>query len=331
MKKRMTMTNDSFTGRTPAPERRFGPPSAGPGRRGLLLGGAVAIALVSGATGFALRGAPASAEVAPVETVTNQEFREALATRVEELDAAVVAGQELLDATDAQVADENTRADLRVQVAAAAAVRTSTGDSVGFPQLGDLSVEEAVDAFLPGYSALTVSVSDATSAAAASHDAWAYSELTGAMGAGQASLDASNGQVVDNAVRDSLSAAITTGQGIWDAGEGATLASETLAARDAIATAQTAVDGARAEWARAELGASLQAARPVLDGSSGQVIDNTVRDALYLAINHGQGLWDAGVSGASVTDTLASRDQINTTTSTVQGAVAQWQSQQPQG
>ncbi|GMA33793.1 hypothetical protein [Litorihabitans aurantiacus] len=230
--------------------------------------------------------------------------------------------------------DEATRTELANQVTAASAFSTALSDVeppvVATREGGDVVLAPDPD-FDPGVVALTDAVTAATEAVQASHTQWAYDRLSTAVQDADAALEASNGQVTDTSTRDTLSAALTTGQTLVDAGAEEAEASELTAAAESITTAQDDVESSRAQWLHDALTNRVSETQNVLNTSNGQVNDNAVRDALFLELAEARRILDAGPGATSPADVLAARDRLNTASAAVSEAVTQWQAGQPQG
>lgn len=291
----------------------------------LVAAGALACLAVGGTVGWLVHGVavkdPAIIAAPPEES---QAAAAAWEQRRSSLQGEVDAGRSLLTQTEGAVIDPATRDELARQLAAATAVLDATSEAeppVHATREGDDVVLTVDPDWDPGYTTSSNAVAAATTDVTNSNAQWAHDGLTAAIQAGQGTYNGTAGQVDDEGLRQTLSDSIASGQSVWDAGAGATPPADSLAARDGIAAAAAAVEASQASWARSQLGAAIQSASLVLVDSDGRVPDNSVRDNLFLQIQHGQGLWDAGDGGAGVADTLAARDAINAAAGVVQTSI----------
>lgn len=149
-----------------------------------------------------------------------------------QLEAAITGAREVLAGTEGQVADNGVRERLSAAIAAAQAAW----------EAGDQSTPAGT--ILAEHDALTTARTDVESSRAS----WAYDALSAAIDTARPVLDTSAGQVADNAVRDQLFLALTAGQGVLDAGIGATGTNETLTARDSVNAATSNVQTAVAQF-----------------------------------------------------------------------------------
>ncbi|MFC8922867.1 polysaccharide deacetylase family protein [Cellulosimicrobium sp. NPDC057127] len=174
--------------------------------------------------------------------------------------------------------------------------------------------------------------------------------LTGALDEGRAVLAASDGQVADPAVRETLADAVDDGERLrttepgWTTQErtvdgltrpnplhpgsrpersfvlvtGSTPAPDELAAAaEAVAASSAAVVVAQRQWAYDHLQTAVTAGRPVLTESAGLVADEGTRTALDAALADADAVLDAGAGGVVVADAVALRDAVVAATEAV--------------
>lgn len=183
---------------------------------------------------------------------------------------------------------------------------------------------------------------DARARAEEDHAA-ALATLAGAVDAGRAALDASDGQVADPAVRETLRVAVDQGEQLRTAEPEWTTEERTVdgvtrpnpfhpgsrpersftvvtrstpapgeldAAAGTLTEATATVVAAHQQWAYDRLQSAVTDGAPVLAESAGLVADEGTRTALRAALAEAGAVLDAGVGGVPVPEAVARRDAV---------------------